>query len=304
MSRTDSVVAFPSYYRSAPCSSRFTPGFVSFRLRARDTPRFKKGTIDLTSVQYLICIEKDGDIEFSIVQAKDLFVGMSASRRMENRHVVLRAGATLWRDIGDLKSWSDEVDLAGLTGDLTAALAHIVISPTADGSPPCVEVTKAFDAAAFESIDRAVPFSIVPPTSAICATNLAPRKYGGVKFVPEAIGMASVTTEQREKLLSSRKRRSSEDASAEREVSYKRTHTHDAGEQPAPLDMTLEELLGIAGSNPEYDDANDNAQLNLEQLLFADEGDAKLPPLPEVAGGFQRSDSDDLDQIFKEIANR
>lgn len=304
MSRTDSVVAFPAYYRSAPCSSRFTPGFVSFRLRARDTPRFKKGTIDLTSVQYLICIERDGDIEFSIVQAKDLFVGMSASRRMENRHVVLRAGPTLWRDIGDLKSWSDEVDQAGLTGDLTSALAHIVISPTVDGSPPGVEVTQAFDAAAFEAIDRVVPFSIVPPTSTICATGIAPKKYGGAKFVPEAIGMAPVTTEQREKLLSSRKRRSNEDASAEREESHKRQHSYVEEEQPAPLNMTLEELLGLVGSNPECADGQDDAQLNLEQLLFADEGDAQLPPLPEVSTGVQRSDSDDLDRILGEIANR
>ena len=300
MSRIDDVVAFPAYYRSAPCSSRFTPGFVAFRLRSRDTPRFNRGTIDLTSVQYLICNAAAGEIEFSIVQAKDLFVGMSASRRMENRHVVLHAGGNLWRDIGDLKSWSDEVDRAGMSGEMADSLARIVIAPSADGSPPSVEVTRAFDAAAFAAVDSAVPFSIVPPSPSFCAATIGPKKYAGAKFSPEAIGMAPVTTEQREKLLSSRKRGSNEDRAHDRRPA-KRQELDE--EQPSPLDVSLEELRGPAGQQPDPRPPVAPA-MDLEELLALDEDDSPLPPLPEIPrnAAVHTSLQDDLDFIFGELS--
>lgn len=299
MSRTDRIIAFPAFYRGGPCSSRFTPGFVAFRLRTRDTTRFKKGSIDLTSVQYLICdVADDDDVKFSIVQAKDLFAGMSASRRMENRHVVLCAGPDAWRDIGDLKSWSDEVDRAGLTDAMTASLAHIVVSPSVDGSPPSVEVTRAFDADAFRFVDAVAPFSIVPPRPAFCATAIPPGKYDGAKFSPESIGMAPVTAEQREKLAASRKRKSSDDREEER-APKRPAH---GGEQPPALDMSLEELLGLTDSDAD-EDARRADDATLEELLAADEDDCALPPLPELPpGGSQRvEDLSDLDDIYADM---
>ena len=296
MSRTDRIVAFPAFYRGGPCSSRFTPGFVAFRLRTRDTTRFKKGSIDLTSVQYLICDVADDDVKFSIVQAKDLVAGMSASRRMENRHVVLCAGPDAWRDIGDLKSWSDEVDRAGLTDAMTAALAHLVVSPPAvDGGPPSVEVTRAFDADAFETtVDAVVPFSIVPPRPAFCATAIPAGKYDGAKFSPEAIGMAPVTVEQRLALAASRKRKSSDDRAA---PSPKRP-AREGEQQPPALDVSLEELLGLVDADADEDArraAEDDAALLAE--LLADEDDCALPPLP-AAGSQRVEDLSDLDDIY------